>query len=58
MEQQITRSMSHKLKERQAAQAIAVINNLIITSSEKLKLRTIAMKLYQLIKLTQEETTF
>jgi hypothetical protein len=57
-EQQITRSMSHQLKERQAAQAIPVINHLIIPSSGKLKLRTIATKRYQSIKLTQEETTF
>jgi hypothetical protein len=34
IEQQITRSMSNKLKERQAAQAIVVINDLIIPSSE------------------------
>jgi hypothetical protein len=47
IEQRITRSMSNKLKERQAAQAIKVINNLIIPSSEKLKLKTIAKKLYQ-----------
>jgi hypothetical protein len=47
--------MSNKLKERQAAQAMAVINDLIIPSSEKLKLKTIAKKS---IKLTQEETTF
>ena len=58
IEQRITRSMSNKLKERQATQAIAVINDLIIPSSEKLKLRTIAKKLYQSIKLTQEETSF
>jgi hypothetical protein len=51
IEQQITRSMSHKLKERQATQAITVINNLTIPSSEKLKLKTIAKKLYQSIKL-------
>jgi hypothetical protein len=52
IEQRITRSMSNKLKERQATQAIAVINDLIIPSSEKLKLKTIAKKLYQSIKLT------
>ena len=50
--------MSNKVKERQATQAIAVINDLIIPSSEKLKLKTIAKKLYQSIKLTQEETSF
>jgi hypothetical protein len=58
IEQRITRSMSNKLKEKQATQAIAVINNLIIPSSEKLKLKTIAKKLYQSIKLTQEEAAF
>ena len=58
IEQRITRSMSNKLKERQATQAIAVINDLIIPSSEKLKLKTIAKKLYQSIKLTQVETSF
>jgi hypothetical protein len=50
--------MSKQLKEKHAVQAIAIINNLIIPSSEKLKLRKIATKLYQSIKLTQEETTF
>jgi hypothetical protein len=49
---------SNKLKKRQAAQAFAVINDLIIPSSEKLKLKTIAKKLYQSVKLTQEETSF
>jgi hypothetical protein len=58
IEQRITRSMSNKLKERQATQATAVINDLIIPSSEKLKLKTIAKKLYQSIKLTQEESSF
>jgi hypothetical protein len=58
IEQRITRSMSNKLKERHTTQAIAVINNLIIPSSEKLKLQTIAKKLYQSVKLSQEETSF
>ena len=58
IEQRITRSMSKQLKEKHAAQAIAIINNLIIPTSEKVKLQTIAKKLYQSLKLTQEETTF
>ena len=58
IEQRITRSMSDKLKERHTTQAIAVINNLIIPSSEKLKLQTIAKKLYQSVKLTKEETSY
>jgi hypothetical protein len=40
IEQRITRSMSSKLKEKHAAQAITIIN-LIIPTSEKLKLQTI-----------------
>jgi transcription-repair coupling factor (superfamily II helicase) len=58
IEQRITRSMSKQLKEKHTAQAIAIINNLIIPTSEKVKLQTIAKKLYQSLKLTQEETTF
>ena len=50
--------MTNKLKERQAAQASAVIKNLIIPESEKSKLKTIANKIYHSIKLTQEETWF
>ncbi len=50
--------MSNKSKEKHAAQAIAIINNLIIPTSEKVKLQTIARKLYQSLKLTKEETTF
>jgi hypothetical protein len=46
IEQRITRSMSNKFKEKQTTQAMAVINNLIIPSSKKLKLKTIAKKLY------------
>jgi predicted ABC-class ATPase len=38
IEQRITRSMTNELKEKQAAHAIAVINNLILPESEKLKL--------------------
>jgi hypothetical protein len=44
--------------KEQAAQAIAVINNLIIPNLEKLKLKTIAKKIYQSIQLTKEETLF
>ncbi len=47
--------MTSQLKEKEAAQAIGVINDLIIPDSEKLKLKTIAKKIYQSIKLTQEE---
>jgi hypothetical protein len=50
--------MTNELKERQATQAIAVIENLIIPSSEKSKLTTIAKQLYQSIKLTHEEASF
>ncbi len=50
--------ITNQLKEKQAAQAIAVINNLIIPDSGKLILKMIAKKIYQSIKLTQEETTF
>ena len=49
--------MANRNRE-QAAQAIAVINNLIILDSEKLKLKTIAKKIYQSIQLTIEETSF
>jgi hypothetical protein len=49
--------MANRNKE-QAAQAIAVINNLIIPGSEKLKLKTIAQKIYQSIQLTLAETSF
>ncbi len=58
IERRITRSMTNELKERQATQAIAVIENLIIPSSEKSKLKTIARKLYQSIQLSSEETSF
>ena len=56
IEHQITRSMANR--NQQAAQAIATIYNLIIPDSEKLKLKTIARKLYQSIQLTKEETSF
>ncbi len=55
IEQRITRSMAKQGKEQQAAQAIAVINNLIIPDSVKHKLKVIATKIYQSIKLTSEE---
>ena len=58
IEQRMTRSMTNQNKEKQAAQAIAVINNLIIPDSEKYKLKTIAKKIYQSIQLTKEETSF
>jgi lipopolysaccharide export LptBFGC system permease protein LptF len=50
--------MAKQNKEKQAAQAIAVINNLIIPDLKKYKLKTIARKIYQSIELTQEEATF
>ena len=56
IEHQITRSMANR--NQQAAQTIATIYNLIIPDSEKLKLKTIARKLYQSIQLTKEETSF
>ncbi len=58
IERRITRSMSDKLKTKHVAQAIAIIKNLIIPTSEKMKLKTIAQKLYQSVKLTQEETSY
>jgi hypothetical protein len=58
VEQRITRSMSNQNKEKQAAQAIAEINNLIIRNLEKIKLKTIAKKIYQYIQLTKEEASF
>ena len=50
--------MANKNKEKQATQAMAVINNLIIPGSEKLKLKIIAQKIYQSIQLTLAETSF
>jgi lipopolysaccharide export LptBFGC system permease protein LptF len=50
--------MTNRNKEKQAAQAIAVINNLIIPDSEKYKLKMIAKKIYQSIQPTKEETSF
>ena len=44
--------MANRNKEKQAAQAIAVINNLTIPDPEKYKLKTIAKKIYQSIQLT------
>ena len=58
IEQRITRSMAKQNKEKQSAQAIAVINNLIIPDSVKYKLKVIARKIYQSEKLTHEETSF
>jgi ASC-1-like (ASCH) protein len=46
------------LMKKQSSQAIAVINNIIISEEEKLKLKTIAIKIYHSIKLIQEETSF
>jgi hypothetical protein len=57
IEKRITRSMANQNKQ-QTEQAIAVINNLIIPNSEKLKLKTIAKKIYQFIQLTKEEASF
>ncbi len=50
--------MANRNKEKQAAQAIAVINNLIIPDSEKYKLKKITKKIYQSFQLTKEETLF
>ncbi len=50
--------MAKHNKEQQSAQAIAVINNLIIPDSIKYKLKVIAKKIYQSTKLTNEETSF
>jgi hypothetical protein len=58
IEQRITRSMANRNKEKQAGQAIAVINNFIIPDSKKYKLKTIAKKIYQSIKLCKEEASF
>jgi hypothetical protein len=58
IEQRITRSMAKHNAEQKAAQAIAVINNLIIPDSEKYKLKVIAKKIYQSTKLTNEEASF
>jgi hypothetical protein len=55
IEKRITRSMTNQSKNEQA---IAVINNLIIPDSEKLKLKTIAKKIYQSSRLTEEEASF
>jgi hypothetical protein len=50
IERRTTRSMSDKLKTQHPAQAIAIINNLIVPTSEKVKLQIIAKKLYQSVK--------
>jgi lipopolysaccharide export LptBFGC system permease protein LptF len=50
--------MAKQNKEQQSAQAIVVINNLIIPDSIKYKLKVIAKKIYQSTKLTNEETSF
>jgi hypothetical protein len=57
IEKQITRSMANQNKQ-QIEQAIAVINHFIIPNSEKLKLKTIAKKIYQFIQQTKEEASF
>jgi hypothetical protein len=57
IEQRITRSTANR-KQKQAAQAVAIINNLSIPDSEKLKLKMITKKIYQSIQLTEEETLF
>jgi hypothetical protein len=57
IEKRITRSMANQNKQ-QTEQAIAVINNLIIPDSEKLKLKNIAKKIYQSTKLTNEVASF
>jgi hypothetical protein len=59
IEQRITRSMTNKmLIKEHSSQAISAINNLIIPEMEKLKLKTIANKIYHSITLTQEEKVF
>ena len=59
IEKRITRSMANKLlMKKQSSQSIVAINNLIIPELTKLKLKTIANKLYHSVKLTQEENTF
>jgi hypothetical protein len=58
IERRTTRSMAKQNKEKQAAQAIVIINSLIIPDSEKYKLKTIATQIYQSIKLTSEEASF
>ncbi len=58
IERRITRSMSNELKTKHVTQAIAIINNLIVPASEKVKLKMIAQKLYQSIQLTQEEKNY
>ncbi len=50
--------MAKQNKEKQAAQAIVIINSLIIPDSEKYLLKTIAKKIYQSIKLTSEDALF
>jgi hypothetical protein len=50
--------MAKHEKEQQTAQAIAVINNLIIPDSVKYKLKVIAKKIYQSTNLTNEEKSF
>ena len=55
IEKRITRSMTNQSRNEQA---IAVINNLIIPNTEKLKLKTIAKKIYQYQKLSKEEASF
>jgi hypothetical protein len=50
--------MAKHEKEQQTAQAIAVINNLIIPDAVKYKLKVIAKKIYQSTKLTSEEQSF
>ena len=52
--------MSNKqlLMKKQSSQSIVAINNLIIPELTKLKLKTIANKIYHSVKLTPEEHTF
>ena len=44
--------------KKQSSQAIAAINNFIISEMEKLKLKTIANKIYHSVSLTQEVKVF
>jgi hypothetical protein len=46
------------LMKKHSSQAIAAINNLIIPEIEKLKLKTMAIKIYHSVNLTQEEKVF
>ena len=59
IEKRITRSRTNKLlMEKQNSRSITAINNLIIPELTKLKLKTIANKLYHSVKLSREEQVF